>query len=272
MQKDQRLEDGFAMSNVENFDGARRRGIYLLPNLLTTAGLFSGFYAIVSAMQGHYEHAAIAIFIAMIFDGLDGRVARLTNTQSAFGAHYDSMSDMLCFGVTPALVVYSWGLVPLGKIGWIASFIYTAATALRLARFNLPGNDQDKKYFIGLPCPIAAAVVAGMVWVATDYGIPGKRVSELMALVTLGMALLMVSNIRFRSFKEVAFRDNVPFVAVLVVVLLISLIAWDPPKILLGGFLLYSLSGPVLWAKARYFGEQPSALSGDDDDDQSLLG
>jgi CDP-diacylglycerol--serine O-phosphatidyltransferase len=230
-----------------------RRGIYLLPNLFTTAGLFAGFYAIVAGMKGSFETAAIAVFVAMIMDGLDGRVARLTNTESEFGAQYDSLSDMVCFGVTPALVVYSWGLQYLGKFGWLAAFFYAAATALRLARFNTQVGQSDKRYFIGLPCPAAAAVVAGMVWIGTDFAIPGVRISEIVGTVTVIIGTLMVSNVPYNSFKELEFKGHVPFFAVFLVVLIYLLIAWDPPKVLFGVFSLYALSGPLLWGK-RYVG------------------
>lgn len=237
------------MSDQDNFDSISRRKIYLLPNVLTTAGLFAGFYAIVAAMKGNFEVAAIAVFVAMIFDSLDGRVARLTGTESEFGAQYDSLSDMMCFGVTPALVVYSWGLRYLGKFGWLAAFFYVAATALRLARFNTQLGQSDKKYFIGLPCTAAAPVIAGMVWVGTDFAIPGKRISEVAAVVTIIIAVLMVSNVRFHSFKELDFKEHVPFVSLLLVLLTYLLIAWDPPKILFAVFFLYALSGPVLWVR-----------------------
>lgn len=240
------------MSEQDSLEISPRRRIYLLPNLFTTAGLFAGFYAIVAGMKGHFEIAAIAVFVAMIMDGLDGRVARLTGTESEFGAQYDSLSDMVCFGVTPALVVYSWGLQYLGKFGWLAAFFYAAATALRLARFNTQVGHADKRYFIGLPCPAAAAVVAGMVWVGTDFAIPGKRISELVAGVTLIVGSLMVSNIKYHSFKELDFKEHVPFVTVLAVVLIYLLIAWDPPKILFAVFFIFALSGPVL-ALRGYF-------------------
>ncbi len=239
------------MSNLENLDMAHKRRIYLLPNLLTTAGLFAGFFAIVAGLKGNFEVAAVAVFVAMIMDGLDGRVARLTGTESEFGAQYDSLSDMVSFGITPALVAYCWGLKYLGKFGWLAAFFYAAATALRLARFNVQASRMDKKFFIGLPCPPAAGVIAGMVWVGTDFAIPGKRISELAAIVTLVVATLMVSNVRYNSFKELDFKEHVPFVAVLLVVLTYLLIAWDPPKVLFGIFFIYALSGPVLWVRAR---------------------
>lgn len=234
------------MSEPDQSELPPRRGIYLLPNLFTTAGLFAGFYAIVAGMKGNFEAAAIAVFVAMIMDGLDGRVARLTGTESEFGAQYDSLSDMVCFGVTPALVVYSWGLQYLGKFGWLAAFFYAATTALRLARFNTQLGSSDKRFFIGLPCPAAAAVVAGMVWVGTDFAIPGMRISEIVGLVTVVVGSLMVSNVPYNSFKELDLKGHVSFFAVLLVVLIYLLIAWDPPKVLFGVFFLYALSGPVM--------------------------
>ncbi len=230
----------------------RHRGIYLLPNLFTTGALFAGFYAIVAGMKGEFEYAAIALFVAMVMDTLDGRVARLTGTQSAFGAEYDSLSDMVCFGLTPALVCYNWGLSTFGKLGWLAAFIYTAATALRLARFNIQQNTGDKRFFIGLPCPAAAAVVAGMVWIGTALDISGKRINIIVALILVGLGILMVSNLRYYSFKEIDFKNHVPFFAVLVVVLIFSVIAWNPPAILFVVFFLYALSGPGFWLKNKY--------------------
>ena len=223
----------------------RHRGIYLLPNLFTTGCLFSGFYAIVAAMGGRFEAAAVAIFVAMILDGLDGRVARLTNTQSAFGAEYDSLADMVSFGLAPALVVYVWALSGLGKLGWLGAFIYTAGTALRLARFNTQVGRADKRYFQGLASPAAAAVVAGMVWVGHDYQATGLSISILAAVVTVCIGLLMVSNVRYRSFKDLDLKGKVPFVAILAVVLVFVLISLDPPQVLLAGFGVYAISGPV---------------------------
>jgi CDP-diacylglycerol--serine O-phosphatidyltransferase len=231
----------------------RSKGIYLLPNLFTTSGLFAGFYAIVAAMQGLYETAAIAVFIAMVMDGLDGRVARLTNTQSAFGAEYDSLADVVSFGIAPSLVVYSWGLDELGKIGWLVAFFYAAATALRLARFNSRlGSDDDKRYFQGLPSPAAAGLVAAMVWVAHDYHLFGHRLWVLAAIVTLLTGTLMVSGIRFYSFKEIDLKGHVPFVSVLLVLLVFVCVSIDPPLVLLAGFGLYALSGPLLSIKRRW--------------------
>ncbi|MEW6352981.1 MAG: CDP-diacylglycerol--serine O-phosphatidyltransferase [Pseudomonadota bacterium] len=224
----------------------RRRGIYLLPNLFTTAGLFAGFYAIVAAMGGRYEAAAVAVFVAMIMDGLDGRVARLTHTQSDFGAEYDSMVDMVSFGLAPALVIYMWGLSNLGKLGWLAAFLYTAAAALRLARFNTQLGSADKRYFQGLPSPAAAAIIAGMIWVGTSYGLQGADVRLAAFALTILAAALMVSNVRYHSFKQLDLKGKVPFVALLVIVLVFVLISIDPPQVLFGIFFLYALSGPVL--------------------------
>ncbi len=227
-------------------DKKRRRGIYLLPNLFTTGCLFAGFYSIVAAMSGRFEAAAIAIFIAMIMDGLDGRVARLTNTQSAFGAEYDSLADMVSFGLAPALVVYVWLLSDLGKLGWLAAFVYTAGTALRLARFNTQVGRADKRYFQGLASPAAAAVIAGMVWVGQDYDLDGRKITMVAAIITVMLGVFMVSNVRYRSFKDLDLKGRVPFVAILVVVLVFVLISIDPPQILFAGFSVYALSGPVI--------------------------
>lgn len=223
---------------------AKRRGIYLLPNLLTTAGLFSGFYAVVMSMNGNFENAAIAIFVAMIFDGLDGRVARITNTQSTFGAEYDSMADMVSFGVAPALVAYNYGLTDLGKVGWLAAFIYVAGAALRLARFNTQVGLADKRFFQGLASPAAAALVAGMVWCGIDYDIMGEDVAWLVALVTGLSGLLMVSNFKYNSFKEVDWHGKVPFVAILIVILVFIIVATAPSLVLFIVFILYAVAGP----------------------------
>lgn len=230
----------------------RRRGIYLLPNLFTIAGLFAGFYAIVTAMEGYFNYAAIAIFVAMIMDFFDGRVARLTNTQSAFGAELDSLSDMVSFGVAPALVIYSWSLEGLGKLGWLAAFIFTAAGALRLARFNTQVLVADKRYFQGLPIPAAAGVLASMVWLCVDSEILGDGVSMITAILAIIIAILMVSNVRYYSFKEIDLKGRVPFVAILLVVLAFVGISLDPPKILFLIFFCYALSGPVLTLYALY--------------------
>lgn len=227
----------------------RRRGIYLLPNLFTTAGLFAGFYAIVAAMKGIFDLAAIAIFVAMIMDSLDGRVARLTNTQSAFGAEYDSLSDMVAFGIAPALVVYSWSLSVLGKLGWLAAFVYAASGALRLARFNTQIGSDDKRYFQGLPIPAGAGIIASMVWLGSENAIPGTIIAILVGSLTILIALLMVSNIRYHSFKQIDLKGRIPFVGILVVVLIFVGISLDPPKILFVLMFGYGLSGPIftLW-------------------------
>jgi CDP-diacylglycerol---serine O-phosphatidyltransferase len=223
----------------------KRRGIYLLPNLLTTAGLFSGFYAIVASMNGRFEAAAVAIFVAMIFDGLDGRVARMTNTQSAFGAEYDSMADMVSFGMAPALVAYNWGLTDLGKIGWLAAFIYVSGAALRLARFNTQLGTADKRYFQGLASPAAAALVAGLVWVGVEYQADGNSYGVIVALITGLAGLLMVSNFKYNSFKELNLHGKVPFVALLIVMLVFVVVATEPALVLFIVFVLYALAGPI---------------------------
>ncbi len=225
----------------------RKRGIYLLPNLFTTGALFAGFYAIVQAMNAQFEHAAIAIFIAMVLDGLDGRVARLTHTQSEFGAEYDSLSDMVSFGVAPSLVMYEWALKGLGKWGWFAAFIYCTATALRLARFNTNIDVIDKRYFQGLPSPAAAALVAGFVWVMWDYGMTGEEVRVYAAVLTVLAGLSMVSNLPFYSFKDFNARKSVPFIVVFLIPLFFILIWSDPSRVLFALFVAYALSGIVMW-------------------------
>ncbi len=223
----------------------KHKGIYLLPNLLTTAGLFSGFFAVVSSMNGRFEAAAVAIFVAMVFDGLDGRVARMTNTQSEFGAEYDSMADMVSFGVAPALVAYNWGLAEMGKLGWLAAFIYVAGAALRLARFNTNVGIVDKRYFQGLASPAAAALVAGLVWVGVEYDVNGHDIGVLVAIVTGLSGILMVSNFKYNSFKEVDWHGKVPFVAMLIILLVFVIVATEPALVLFIVFSLYALAGPV---------------------------
>src|SRR5690554_69733 len=222
----------------------RRKGIYLLPNALTTASLFSGFYAIVSAANGVFDNAAIAIFVSMILDGLDGRVARMTNTQSKFGEEYDSLADMVAFGVAPGLVAFFWSLNGLDKVGWVVTFVYVAGAALRLARFNTQIGSVDKKYFVGLPSPSAAACVAGLVWCFHSFE-PSSWLTLLTIIVVAGTGVLMVSNILYRSFKDLDLRGRVPFAAILLVVLVFVVIALDPATVLFTGFLIYALSGPV---------------------------
>jgi len=234
-----------------------RKGIYLLPNLVTTAALFSGFYAIVAGMNDKFEIAAIAVFVAMILDGLDGRVARWTNTQSEFGEQYDSLSDLISFGLAPGLVMYQWALADMrdvslswGKVGWMAAFIYVACAALRLARFNVQIEEVDKRYFIGLPSPSAAAIVVGMVWMFHDMDISGKSIQIPALIMIISAGLLMVSNVKYNSFKDFDFKNKVPHLAILVVILVFALIAIDPAKVLFFVFFIYALSGPVNYLRA----------------------
>lgn len=228
----------------------RHKGVYFLPNLFTTSALFAGFYAIVSAMNGHFEAAAIAIFVAMVLDGLDGRVARMTNTSSAFGEQYDSLSDMVSFGLAPALVMFSWALNDLGKLGWAAAFIFSACAALRLARFNTQIGVVDKKYFVGLASPPAAAIIASIVWTGHrgDVALPTAAFA---AVITILAGLLMVSNVRYFSFKDLDFRGRVPFAVMLLVIVVFGVITINPPVMLLLLSVTYGLSGPVLWIWKR---------------------
>ncbi|OUS13213.1 CDP-diacylglycerol--serine O-phosphatidyltransferase [Gammaproteobacteria bacterium 53_120_T64] len=224
----------------------RHRGIYLLPNLVTTVALFSGFYAILASMDGKFEAAAIAIFVAMVFDGLDGRVARMTNTESEFGVEYDSLSDMVSFGVAPAVVCYSWMLSDLGKVGWAAAFLYVSCAALRLARFNVQVESADSRYFVGLASPSAAALVAGMVWVGHD--LEPSAIGAMVAFLVTGISgLLMVVNCRYHSLKGFDFKGHVPFVTFLAVVVGMVVVAIEPGPALLSLAALYALSGPVFW-------------------------
>lgn len=227
----------------------RRRGIYLLPNAFTTAALFAGFFAIVQAMNMRFDVAAIAIFAAMVLDGMDGRVARITNTQSAFGEQYDSLSDMTSFGVAPALVMYEWILHDLGKWGWIAAFVYCTCAALRLARFNANIGVVDKRFFQGLPSPAAAALVAGFVWLAIDNKLPVKELWMPWAAfaITLYAGLSMVSNAPFYSGKALDVRYRVPFGMMVLVLVLFVVVSSDPPVALFGLFVVYAISGYVLW-------------------------
>ncbi len=234
----------------ENGRTVRRKGVYLLPNLLTTGALFAGFYAVVAAMRGDFESAPLAIFAAMVLDGLDGRIARMTNTSSKFGAEYDSLADMVSFGVAPSLVMFSWALGDLGKFGWSAAFIYVACAALRLARFNTQIETADKKYFTGLASPAAAAIIASTVWVCHDLGWVGEQlpmeVAILVSILTAVTGLLMIANFPYYSFKTVDFRGRVPFVAMILVILVFSLVTLNPPSMFLLAFLAYAASGPVL--------------------------
>lgn len=230
----------------------RRRGIYLLPNLFTTAALFFGFYAIVQAMNNRFELAAIAIFVAMVLDGLDGRVARMTHTQSEFGAQYDSLSDMVSFGAAPALVMYEWALKDLGKLGWIAAFVYCVGAALRLARFNTNIDVVDKRYFQGLPSPMAAALLAGLVWVFDDLGIDRELWLKSIAwLVTMYAGVTMVSNVPFYSFKEINMKRAVPFWVVAVFAAGLAVVSLKPSVVLFLMVFAYAVSGYVLWGLGR---------------------
>ena len=238
---------------VVSEDGKKvtRRGIYLLPNLLTTASLFSGFFSIVSAINGNFIASGMALFAAQMLDGLDGRVARLTNSQSLFGAQYDSLCDVISFGLAPAIIVFLWGLDSLGQTGWVFSFFYVAAAALRLARFNTYIGSEDS-YFKGLPSPVASGMVVYYVWAMSSYGIQGEEVGSLLAILTAILtgcvSLLMVVNIPYYSFKEIELKKRVPFFSMLFVVFIFALISIDPPIVLALCAFVYVLSGPVIWA------------------------
>jgi CDP-diacylglycerol---serine O-phosphatidyltransferase len=238
--------------------GVRHKGVYLLPNLITTGALFAGFYAIVAAMNGHFEYAAIAIIVAGVLDGLDGSVARMTNTQSKFGAEYDSLSDCVAFGVAPGLVAYSWALTDLGKLGWAAAFIYVACAALRLARFNVQSDTSDKRYFTGLPSPSGAGLVATMVWLGAAKGVDGHDVAYVVAFLTAGAGLLMVSSVRYQSFKEYHI-GRVPVRALLGVIVAFAIIVLDPPLVLLAVGLIYAGSGIILDLVRRFRPPAPAA-------------
>ena len=234
----------------ENGRSVRRQGIYLLPNLFTTGALFAGFYAVIAAMRGDFQSAPIAILAALFLDGLDGRIARMTNTQSKFGAEYDSLSDMVSFGVAPALVMFSFALGDLGKFGWSAAFIYVACAALRLARFNTQIDTADKNYFTGLASPAAACIIVSAVWVCSDLGwtganLPGEA-AVLLAVLTGVVGFLMIANFPYYSFKGVDLHGRVPFVVMILIVLAFGLVTLDPPLILLIAFLSYAASGPVM--------------------------
>lgn len=228
----------------------RRKGVYLLPNLFTTAALFSGFYAIVSSMQGRLEVATMAIIVAMMMDILDGRVARLTNTQSAFGAEYDSLSDMVSFGVAPAIVMFNWALSGMGKLGWAASFIYIACAALRLARFNTTSDSEDKRYFKGLASPAAAATVACTVWLCSELALVGDDLPSWLQIIamleTAALGFLMVSNVRYHSFKGLAFKNRVPLAALIIGVVIFAIVIIDPASVLLSMLAIYIFSGILL--------------------------
>ncbi|MBI5268483.1 MAG: CDP-diacylglycerol--serine O-phosphatidyltransferase [Burkholderiales bacterium] len=254
----------------------RRRGIYILPNLFTLAALFGGFFAIVMAMNDRFDQAAYGIFIAALLDSLDGRVARMTNTQSAFGEQMDSLSDMVSFGAAPALIVYEWALDSLGKAGWIAAFVYCACAALRLARFNTNIGVVDKRFFQGLPSPAAAALVIGFIWVMDDAGY--RMAAEYVGLpwgafaLTLYAGLTMVTNIPFYSFKDVSFKRSVPFAVIVAIALGIALINVDPPRVLFAVFCAYGVSGYVVYVYRKMKGKPVSviATSTDEPDERGL--
>ncbi len=241
------------MNSEREPNAQRMRGIYLLPNLFTIGAMFAGFYAIVAAMKGHYQSAAIAILIAVVLDGLDGRIARIMNAQSDFGAQLDSLSDMVSFGIAPALTMYSWSLSVMGKPGWLAAFIYAACTGLRLARFNTQAKKVDQRFFQGLATTPAASFIASIIWVCSVYDITGESVAIPMIVIAIVVGLLKVSTIRYHSFKDLDLKNKVPFIAILMAVLVIVLISFDPPDILLAITFLYVISGPIgtLWALRR---------------------
>ncbi|GAB4207247.1 MAG: CDP-diacylglycerol--serine O-phosphatidyltransferase [Tibeticola sp.] len=239
----------------------RRKGIYILPNLFTLAALFGGFYAVVMAMNGRFDLAAAGVFAAMVLDSLDGRVARLTNTQSAFGEQMDSLSDMVSFGAAPALIAYEWALRGLGRWGWIAGFVYCACAALRLARFNVNTGVVDKRYFQGLPSPAAAALVTGFIWIVNDLGVAGAEVAWPMFAIALYAGLTMVTNVPFYSFKDIQMRRSVPFVVIVLIALSIAVINIHPPAVLFGIFVVYGFSGYAVYLWRRAKGQRTSVIS-----------
>lgn len=265
------------MHDGKEFHGAtgvvvrkRRKGIYILPNLFTLAALFGGFYAVVMAMNGRFDLSAIGIFCAMVLDSLDGRVARMTNTQSAFGEQMDSLSDMVSFGAAPALIAYEWSLKGLGRWGWVAAFIYCACAALRLARFNVNTSVVDKRYFQGLPSPAAAALVAGFIWLMTELGVhrgsdalwlSWAQTTWIMFAFTLYAGLTMVTNVPFYSFKDVQMKKSVPFAVIVLIALAIAIVNIHPPIVLFGVFVLYGLSGYAVYGWRKAMGQHSSVIS-----------
>lgn len=250
----------------------RRKGIYILPNLFTLGALFGGFYAIVMAMDDRFDLAGIGIFCAMVLDSLDGRVARMTNTQSAFGEQMDSLSDMVSFGAAPALVAYEWALKSLGRWGWVAAFVYCACAALRLARFNVNTGVVDKRYFQGLPSPAAAALVAGFMWVMNDTGFKGYELSWAMFALALYAGLTMVTNVPFYSFKDVRMKQTVPFIVIVGIALGIAVITIQPPLVLFALFVIYGLSGYFVyfWKRAKGIPASVISTSTDEPDERGL--
>jgi CDP-diacylglycerol--serine O-phosphatidyltransferase len=254
----------------------RRKGIYILPNLFTLGALFGGFYAVVMAMNGQFEQAAYGVFWAMVLDSLDGRVARMTNTQSTFGEQMDSLSDMVSFGAAPALIAYEWALKGLGKAGWIAAFVYCSCAALRLARFNTNLGVVDKRFFQGLPSPAAAALVMGFVWLLDNQGFAGGSEGPWLQWMTFGFTLYagltMVTNVPFYSFKDVSFKRSVPFIVIVAIALGIAIINIHLPGALFGLFMVYGVSGYAVYAWKRWKGKPVSliATSMDEPDEQGL--
>lgn len=250
----------------------RHKGIYVLPNMITLAALFGGFYGVVMAMNGRFDLATIGIFVAMVLDSLDGRLARMTRTQSAFGEQMDSLSDMVSFGAAPALIAYEWALKDIGRWGWIAAFVYCACAALRLARFNVNTSVVDKRFFQGLPSPAAAALVAGFIWIATDFGYSGGDWVWLMFVVMLYAGLTMVTNVPFYSFKDLSLKKSVPFAAIVLIALGIAVINIHPPTVLFALFVLYGLSGYGVygWRKAKGKPTSVISTSTDEPDERGL--
>jgi CDP-diacylglycerol--serine O-phosphatidyltransferase len=270
-------DDEPSLASADSVDTRpRRKGLYMLPNAITLAALFSGFYAIVMAINGRFELSCIAVFCAAVLDSLDGRVARMTNSQSAFGEQMDSLSDMVSFGAAPALIVYIWALKDLGKAGWIPAFVYISGAALRLARFNVNIGVVDKRFFQGLPSPAAAAIVIGLIWVVDDAGY--KAVSQIAPLawtafgVTLFAGLSMVTNAPFYSFKVVGSRRTVPFVVIVAIALAIAVVSLDPPRALFAIFCAYGISGYAVYGWRKMKGRPVSviATSTDEPDEQGL--
>jgi CDP-diacylglycerol--serine O-phosphatidyltransferase len=268
------MHDGIepVVADAEAAVPKRRKGIYVLPNLFTLAALFGGFYAIVMAMNGRFDLAAVGIFCAMVLDSLDGRVARMTNTQSAFGEQMDSLSDMVSFGAAPALIAYEWALRDIGRWGWFAAFVYCACAALRLARFNVNTAVVDKRYFQGLPSPAAAALIAGFIALCTDLGVKGPTVAWPMFVLALYAGLTMVTNVPFYSFKDVSMKRSVPFVVIVLIALAIAVVNIDPPTVIFGMFVVYGLSGYAVygWRKTRGLHTSVISTSTDEPDERGL--
>jgi len=264
--------EAFATENELAVVRKPRKGIYVLPNLFTLAALFGGFYAIVMAMNARFDHAAIGVFCALVLDSLDGRVARMTNTQSAFGEQMDSLSDMVSFGAAPALISYEWALRDLGRWGWFAAFVYCACAALRLARFNVNTGVVDKRYFQGLPSPAAAALLAGFIGLATDRGLSGHDLAWPMFGLALYGGLTMVTNVPFYSFKDLSMRRSVPFAVTVLIALGIAFITIYPPAVVFGLFVVYGVSGYVVYGVRKSRGLQTSviSMSTDEPDERGL--